>query len=231
MMYPKIMILVATLLACKSNKIESTKEAKPLSKKIRYLALGDSYTIGESVEAENNYPHLLEKKLINAGILVEETKIIAKTGWRTDDLISAINNERLTGTYDIVTLLIGVNNQYQHKPIEQYKKEFRALLKTAIELSDGKKERVFVISIPDYGYTPFGKENQKLISQELNLYNTINKSISSEFGVKRFDITPISREGLKREELIAKDGLHPSGKMYQEWVNLFSKKIITSIIK
>ena len=178
MMYPKIMILVATLLACKSNKIESTKEAKPLSKKIRYLALGDSYTIGESVPSEQNYPHLLEKDLIQKGLNLKETKIIAKTGWRTDDLISAINNERLTGTYDIVTLLIGVNNQYQHKPIEQYKKEFRALLKTAIELSDGKKERVFVISIPDYGYTPFGKENQKLISQELNLYNTINKSIS-----------------------------------------------------
>ncbi len=198
---------------------------------IRYLALGDSYTIGESVPSEQNYPHLLEKDLIQKGLNLKETKIIAKTGWRTDDLISAINNERLTGTYDIVTLLIGVNNQYQHKPIEQYKKEFRALLKTAIELSDGKKERVFVISIPDYGYTPFGKENQKLISQELNLYNTINKSISSEFGVKRFDITPISREGLKREELIAKDGLHPSGKMYQEWVNLFSKKIISSINK
>ena len=107
----------------------------------------------------------MEKKLINAGILVEETKIIAKTGWKTDDLLKAIKKEKLTRTFDIVTLLIGVNNQYQQKPIEQYKKEFRALLKTAIELSDGKKERVFVISIPDYGYTPFGKENQKLISK------------------------------------------------------------------
>src|SRR5690606_1720622 len=148
---------------------------------------------GESVATENNYPHLLEKKLINAGILVEETKIIAKTGWKTDDLMNAIKKEKLTGTFDIVTLLIGVNNQYQHKPIEQYEKEFRVLLNTAIELAGGNKNHVHVISIPDYGFTPFGIDNKKKIGNEIDLYNKINKEISSELGVKRFDITPISR--------------------------------------
>lgn len=227
MMYAKIMLLVATLLAYKSDKIELTKAA--FDKKIRYLALGDSYTIGESVETENNYPHLLEKKLINAGILVEETKIIAKTGWKTDDLMNAIKKEKLTGTFDIVTLLIGVNNQYQHKPIEQYKTEFRVLLNTAIELAGGNKNHVHVISIPDYGFTPFGIDNKKKIGNEIDVYNKINKEISSELGVKRFDITPISRKAIKRPELVAKDGLHPSAIMYQEWVDLFGDKIISSL--
>lgn len=205
------------------------EKSSSTAKSIRYLALGDSYTIGESVPSDKNYPHLLEKNLKQEGFNVKETKIIAKTGWRTDDLINAIKSEKLQGTYDIVTLLIGVNNQYQHKPIEQYKKEFRTLLKTAIELADDKKQRVFVISIPDYGYTPFGMKQQKEISNDLDLYNKINKSISAELGVKRFDITPISREGLKRKDLVAKDGLHPSGKMYHEWVDLFSKNIINAI--
>ena len=181
--------------------------------------------------SELNYPHILEKEIKNAGLNIEETKIIAKTGWRTDDLLNAIEQEKIRGTYELVTLLIGVNNQYQHKSIDQYKKEFRLLLKKAIELAGGKKENVYVISIPDYGFTPFGKEKQKEISADIEAYNTINKSISAELGIKRFDITPISREAIKRPELVAGDGLHPSGQMYKEWVDLFGKKIISALKK
>lgn len=229
MTLPYYFLILSILFLNNSCKPQTQENPRSSKKSFRYLALGDSYTIGESVPSEQNYPHLLEKKLNQEGFNVKETKIIAQTGWRTDDLINAINNEELRGTYDVVTLLIGVNNQYQHKPIDQYKKEFRVLLQTAIKLANGKKERVFVVSIPDYGYTPFGKEKQSEISKDIDLYNKINKAISAELAVKRFDITPISREGLKSKGLVAKDGLHPSGKMYQEWVDLFSKSTIDSI--
>lgn len=192
---------------------------------LRFLALGDSYTIGESVPSSQNYPNQLENYLQKNGLKLIETKIIAKTGWRTDDLINAIQQADLKPEFDIVTLLIGVNNQYQHKSIEQYKTEFKKLLETAINLAGGNKNHVFVISIPDYGFTPFGKRNKTEISREIDLYNAINKSISEEYKVQRFNITHISREAEKRKELIASDDLHPSGKMYQEWVDLFGKQI------
>ena len=231
MAFSNLFLLLAALLVNHSDKVKSHEQSSSSQKSIRYLALGDSYTIGESVASELNYPHILEKEIKNAGLNIEETKIIAKTGWRTDDLLNAIEQEKIRGTYELVTLLIGVNNQYQHKSIDQYKKEFRLLLKKAIELAGGKKENVYVISIPDYGFTPFGKEKQKEISADIEAYNTINKSISAELGIKRFDITPISREAIKRPELVAGDGLHPSGQMYKEWVDLFGKKIISALKK
>ncbi len=224
MIYLKIVIVLSTLCLLPSKNLDDSSQ-----KKIRYLALGDSYTIGESVQPTHNYPQLLENNLKEAGLTVNETKIIAKTGWRTDNLIDAIRQGKLSGPYEIVTLLIGVNNQYQHKPIEQYKKEFKELLEMAIELAGGNKNHVFVISIPDYGFTPFGLSNQPSISSEIDAYNAINKRIAKELNVKRFDITPISRRGIKQPELVAEDGLHPSGKMYQDWVELFGNKIIAAI--
>jgi lysophospholipase L1-like esterase len=190
---------------------------------IKYLALGDSYTIGESVTESERWPVQLAEALRKKGRNIETPKIIATTGWRTDNLGNAINIANLKPEYGLVSLLIGVNNQYQGKPIDQFRKEFEELLNVAIRLAQGKKENVFVVSIPDYGYTPFGKPNQPKISKELDDYNSISKSITGKYGVKYFYITDISRKGLDDPALVASDGLHPSGKQYSHWVDLIVK--------
>ncbi|MCC6833948.1 MAG: SGNH/GDSL hydrolase family protein [Cytophagales bacterium] len=181
----------------------------------KFLALGDSYTIGESVTESERWPTQLAAKLE-----FSEPRIIATTGWRTDQLKEAIEAATLKPEYDLVSLLIGVNNQYQGKPILVYEREFEELLQTAIKLARGKKEKVFVVSIPDYGYTPFGKPKQEKISEALDQYNAINKRIAEKFGVTYFNITGISRKGFDDPDLVAADGLHPSGKMYAQWVEV-----------
>jgi lysophospholipase L1-like esterase len=185
---------------------------------VSFLALGDSYTIGESVSEEDRWPNQLARALNVKGIKCQNPTIIATTGWRTDDLAHAIRQADLTSDFQLVSLLIGVNNQYQGKSVEQYEKEFRELLATAIKLAGGRSQRVFVVSIPDYGFTPFGKPKQTIITDELNKFNEVNKRISQSEGVAWYHITDISREGLKDPELVASDGLHPSGKMYGLWV-------------
>jgi lysophospholipase L1-like esterase len=190
---------------------------------IKYLALGDSYTIGESVTESERWPVQLAEALRKKGRNIEAPKIIATTGWRTDNLGKAINIANLKPEYGLVSLLIGVNNQYQGKPIDQFRKEFEELLNISIRLAGGKKENVFVVSIPDYGFTPFGKPKQEKISKELDEYNNISKTIVEKYGVKYFYITDISRKGLDDASLVASDGLHPSGKQYKEWVDLILK--------
>lgn len=185
---------------------------------IKYLALGDSYTIGESVAETERWPVQLAAALSKKGIPVEKPTIIATTGWRTDNLKNGINIAQLKDKFQLVSLLIGVNNQYQGKPADQYAVEFEDLLKTAIALAGGDKERVFVVSIPDYGYTPFGEPKQEKISKELDEFNAINKRITAEHGITWFNITDISRNGLDDPALVAGDGLHPSGKQYSLWV-------------
>lgn len=187
-------------------------------KERKFLALGDSYTIGESVSENERWPVQLAKKLREKGQSIGEPLIIATTGWRTDDLMNAVNKAHLKNEYDLVSLLIGVNNQYQGKSSEEYVIEFEDLLKTAIQLAKGKKENVFVVSIPDYGYTPFGKPKQAEISKALDRFNEINKRITEKAGIKYINITDISRQGIQQPELVAEDGLHPSGKMYTLWV-------------
>ena len=169
------------------------------------------------------------QKLRSDSISIEAPTIVAKTGWRTDDLIEAIETSELLESYDLVSLLIGVNNQYQGTPIEQYEEEFLILLKTAIQLAKGHSENVFVLSIPNYGFTPFGKTDQKKISFELNEYNTINKRIAQEMNVSWFNITDISENGLLEEKLVAKDDLHPTGQQYQLWVESIYQEIIKKI--
>ena len=191
---------------------------------VKYLALGDSYTIGQSVTIQDRYPIQLETQLLNDSINIDTTIIIAKTGWTTNNLRNAIIAEELTDTFDLVSLLIGVNNQYQGKPIEEYEIEFAELLQTAIDFAGGKKENVFVISIPDYAYTPFGNGNTT-ISQEIDNFNLVNKTITDSAGVSYFNITPISREGLDKPELVASDNLHPSGEQYSRWVDLFYDEV------
>lgn len=194
-------------------------------KVLHYLALGDSYTIGESVAEADRWPNQLAKALSEKGYQIEKPRIIATTGWRTDNLKNAMTIAQLKPEYNLVSLLIGVNNQYQHKSIEQFAKEFEGLLNDAITLAGGKKENVFVVSIPDYGYTPFGKPKQEQISKELKDFNEISKKIVDKHGITYINITDISMEGLNKPELVAEDGLHPSGKMYSLWVERILNQI------
>src|SRR5688572_12843768 len=184
---------------------------------LKYLALGDSYTIGESVAEDQRWPVQLVKEFKARGKNFSNPKIIATTGWRTDDLKNAIIKENPARDYDLVSLLIGVNNQYQGKSVDTYAPEFEELLRMAIQFAGGDKSKVFVVSIPDYGFTPFGKEKQEKITKELSDYNRVNKDIADKLGVKYFNITDVSRKGFEDPELVANDGLHPSGKMYSEW--------------
>lgn len=187
---------------------------------VKFLALGDSYTIGESVTTAERWPVQLLDSLSARGLEYADSKIIATTGWRTDNLADAIKHAKIKTEYTLVSLLIGVNNFYQGKSAEGYEKEFEELLKTAVKFAGGKKSRVFVLSIPDYGYTPFGKKDQLKISEGIDTFNKINETIARKLGVKYYNITDISRRGLAEPDLVAFDGLHPSGKMYAEWIDL-----------
>ena len=192
---------------------------------IKFLALGDSYTIGESVAVHERWPVQLADALRKKDIPCSDPQIIATTGWRTDDLKHAIEKAKLKPEYTLVSLLIGVNNYYQGKSAESYAPEYEELLRTAIALAGGDKSRVFVVSIPDYGYTPFGKEKQQTISAGIDAFNAINKSIAQKLGVKYIYITDISRKGLMEPNLVATDGLHPSGKMYSAWIERMTEVV------
>jgi acyl-CoA thioesterase-1 len=218
----QITILLLVFLSCKMK--DDANDIKPsvvvVKEPIRYLALGDSYTIGESVPPTDNFPTQLADSLKASNKKVSSCNIIARTGWTTSSLINAINASTYKDTFNLVSLLIGVNNQYQGKDIETYKIEFVQLAERAIKYAGGIKENVFIVSIPDYGYTPFGKSNQMQISQQIDLFNAANKQLSDSLGLIYYNITPISRKGLAEPDLVAGDGLHPSAKMYAEWVNL-----------
>ena len=191
----------------------------PKKSQIKFLALGDSYTIGESVDEKQRWPVQLADALRTAGYTIETPHIIATTGWRTDQLKKVIEEANLAPEYNLVSLLIGVNNQYQGKTAESYAPEFEELLNMAVKLAGGKKENVLVVSIPDYGFTPFGYPKQKEISKALDEYNAISKRITEKAGVRYVNITDISRNGLTDPELVAYDKLHPSGKQYKLWVD------------
>jgi lysophospholipase L1-like esterase len=205
-------------------KKDTTMTSTAMTDTLYYLALGDSYTIGESVEEAERYPVQLVSRLRKADVKIAEPTIIARTGWTTRQLKQAIANADLREKYELVSLLIGVNNQYQGINMEVYKTEFRELLKKAIELAGGNTRRVFVVSIPDYAYTPFGR-NSSTISKQIDEYNAVNLSITREYGIAYFDITPISRKGLEQPDLVASDGLHPSGKMYTQWVQIMYNEV------
>lgn len=188
---------------------------------ITFLALGDSYTIGESVPEDMRWPVQLASGLQSMDIAMEAPRIIARTGWTTNELQAAIDAEEITDTYGLVSLLIGVNNQYRGYPIDQYEREFEALLKQAVSFAGGDVARVFVVSIPDYGVTPFGQNgNPEKIASELDEYNAIAKGYCDALNVQFFNITPISREASSNTSYIAGDGLHPSGEMYAAWVQM-----------
>lgn len=177
-----------------------------------YLALGDSYTVGEAVAQSDSFPYQLSKKI---NTLTPE--IIAKTGWRTDELIEAINNRQLH-QFDYVSLLIGVNNQYQHKDINIFVSEFEILLLKAISLTK-TEGKTFCLSIPDYGFTPFGMEKQNEITKDIDTYNLICEEICKKHQIPFVYITDISRKGIEQPTLVANDELHISAQGYLLFVN------------
>ncbi|MCC9062757.1 SGNH/GDSL hydrolase family protein [Flavobacterium piscisymbiosum] len=194
----------------------------PISGSVKYLALGDSYTIGQSVCETCRFPEQLKSSLKTIYPQTDfSLKVIARTGWTTSNLISAINNENPDATYDLVTLLIGVNNQYQHIDFSVYQKEFPQLLNKAIQLAKGDKKNLIVVSIPDYAYTPFasGYSSSKRaeISNEIDQYNTFAENTCITNGVNFISITDITRQG--NSNLVASDGLHPSETAYKFFVN------------
>jgi lysophospholipase L1-like esterase len=204
-------LLVALLLASCTSMPDDRPAPAPNA---RYLALGDSYTIGESVPASERFPVQLAREL-NLG----EPRIIAKTGWTTDELNAAIDTANVQGTYDLVTLLIGVNNQYRGRDAEQYRGEFAALLQRAIGFAGGNARRVVVVSIPDWGVTPFAEGRDRAqIARDIDRYNAVNREETTRAGARYVDITPISRGN--EPNLVADDKLHPSGAQYTAWTRL-----------
>lgn len=185
--------------------------------KMRHLALGDSYTIGEGVSEEDRWPVQLARLLGGKGIAIEPT-IIARTGWTTAELQVGIDEARLRPAYDLVSLLIGVNNQYRGLSQEEYQREFVSLLELSIRLAGNAPGRVLVLSIPDWSVTPFADgQDRRQIAGEIASFNLINRYESERLGTHYLDVTPISREASDDPALIAEDGLHPSGKMYARW--------------
>ncbi len=211
--YLPSLFVIFLFIACSKKTSDNTTDLK-------YLALGDSYTIGESVHEYERWPVQLSDSLLQSGIRVSETRIIAETGWTTNELLDSLQIALPETDYNMVSLLIGVNNQYRGYDLKQYRSEFKMLLDKCIAYAGGDTSHVFVLSIPDYGVTPFArKRNPEKIGKELDVYNAIADSISGEYGLSYIEITNASRKALRDARLIAADSLHPSGAMYREWVD------------
>lgn len=197
-----------------------------------YLALGDSYTIGESVPGQENFPHQAIDLLSKTGYAFSKPTIVAKTGWTTDELEQGISKATLDSTYDIVSLLIGVNNQYRGRSSEEYAEQFQALLKKAIGFAGNHPEHVFVLSIPDWGATPFAAGRDRTqIAKEIDTFNAINKTITEKYQVHYIDITPGTREAATDMTLVTSDHLHPSGKEYSRWAKKLADEIQKAMMK
>jgi len=187
---------------------------------LRFLALGDSYTIGEGVAPDERWPLQLVARLRGEGIDIGEPRIVATTGWTTDELSAAMETADFTPPYAMVTLLIGVNNQYRGRGVDEYRAQFRDLLQRAIRLAGGIAAHVIVVSIPDWGVTPFAAREGRdaaAIAREIDAFNTIASAEAASAGAARIDVTSISRAPESRGELVG-DGLHPSGAQYARWV-------------
>jgi lysophospholipase L1-like esterase len=192
-----------------------------------YLALGDSYTIGEGVPLYESYPYVTVQLLRNADKHVYGPEIIAKTGWTTSELAAHIDHVLLNPGYYFVSLLIGVNNQFRGLSEQHYSIEFEELLNRAISYANNKASNVFVLSIPDWGLTPFAEEQDTArITQEINAFNSLNRGVSSKYGVNYIDITSGSPETARDQSFWASDGLHPSGKAYGRWSALLFSEML-----
>jgi len=193
---------------------------------LKFLALGDSYTIGQNVDQQERFPAQTVNLLKKQQIEVADVEYIATTGWTTTNLLSAIEVQKPAKDFDIVTLLIGVNNQYQQGDAAVYRKEFAALLDLAVNFAKGKKPRVFVLSIPDYSATPYVRaEDKASVSRQIDDFNAINREVTTRSNITYLDITPSSKLAANDSSLIADDGLHPSGKEYAVWASLLAPAI------
>ena len=188
---------------------------------LRYLALGDSYTIGEGVAAEERWPHHLVRLLAMRGIRVAPPEIVARTGWTTDELQAGIDAATLSPPYDLVSLMIGVNNQYRGRALAEYRGQFRALLARAVSFAGSAASRVLVLSIPDWGVTPFAEGRDRArIGAEIEHFNAVNRDEAGRSGARYVDVLPTSRLAAGAPHLSAADGLHPAGAMYALWAEL-----------
>ncbi len=185
---------------------------------VSFLSLGDSYTIGESVPEADRWSVQLAEMLRKDGLAVAPPDLIARTGWTTAELSAGIAQARNNKTYSLVSLLIGVNNQYRNQSVERYRTEFRDLLDTSVKFAKGNKNRVFVLSTPDWGVSPFGKSSDRAeVAREIDAFNAVAQEECDKAGILFIDITPISRTGLGDPSMFAEDDLHFSGKMYGLW--------------
>lgn len=216
-----ISFLISILLFHTSELTSMEKIPVNHNQSLRYLALGDSYTIGEGVNESERYPNQIVRLLQEKGITFSAPRIIAKTGWTTDELAKGIDEASIDGqTYDLVTLLIGVNNQYRRRNTDNYANEFSSLLQQAITFAEGNPKHVVVISIPDWGVTPFGLTSGRDLvanAQAIDSFNAVKKSISESMGVFYIDITEDYRSIGSQEEMVVEDLLHPSGLVYNRW--------------
>lgn len=195
-----------------------------MSNKVRYLALGDSYTIGEGLPVEASFPYQTAALMREKGEPFADPEIIAVTGWTTDELETGIAAAAPKGPYDFVTLLIGVNNQYRGRHVEQYREAFKALLEKAIHFANLERSRVVVLSIPDWGVTPFAEGRDRVkIAEDIDHFNRAAHEICQERGVDFLDITCSTRENGSHAEYLAPDGLHPSGKEYAIWAKKLAR--------
>ena len=215
--------------SCNGQETQVTIQKEEIPQPISYLALGDSYTIGQGVQEAQRWPNQLVDTLRKLEYEVENLKIIATTGWTTSNLLAAMDEEE-SFDYNMVSLLIGVNNQYQKKDFALYEEEFVTLLNRSIEIA-GSKDRVFVVSIPDYGVTPFGSSNSETIGKELDAYNAYAEQICLEREIPFIDITGISRTLGNSQGALASDNLHPSGGQYFEWVKAILPDVIDILDK
>lgn len=222
-LFPLVLVILLTACTAVTPVPSATPAPTPTQEivskpTIRFLALGDSYTIGELVAERDRWPNQLAGMLEEEGLQPEVT-IIARTGWTVDELWQGIQKDPPVGTYDLVTLLIGVNDQFRNYPIEGYREDFRFMLGKAVGYAGGDPGRVIVLSIPDWGFTPYAASGAytEPISQEIDAFNAVNREETESAGAYYVDVTTISRMALDDFELIAVDRLHPSGKMYGMW--------------
>ena len=202
----------SSILLIEENNL-NTRSESPHS----FIALGDSYTIGEGVNEDERWPNQFIDFAYENGIEFDQPVIIAETGWKTFDLINAINQTNFTKKFDYISLLIGVNNQFNSRPIDEFEEDLNKLMNEmkSIKKNDGS---IVIISIPDWGYTPYGESSDMGdISEQINLFNSSLRKFAYTNGLKYVDVTQISRRGINEPDLITNDNLHPSGSMYLEW--------------
>jgi lysophospholipase L1-like esterase len=228
-------LMIAGGLACSNGTPGQVEPTIGQTRQLTYLALGDSYTIGEGVDVPDRWPVQLVERLRSEGIRMADPEIIARSRWTANRLAVQLNVAAPDGPYDLVTLMIGVNDQFGGLPVEGYRDEFAALLSRAVALADDRPSHVIVVSIPDWGVTPFadGRKRDR-IAMEIDLFNQVNREEAERASARYVDVTPISREAATDPSLLAADGLHPSSLMYARWVDLIvgpAREVLTASVR